>query len=173
MLRRYRREILFGALLSLAGLLWTTGEYLAGLHTTRIDLHPTVTNLFAVIPITFIVVALRARRRDDGGLSWRAGIASGLVLSAANAALVPLTLWTFTRFINPGFFAAMIESAVRNGQATRAEAAGYFTLGSYIAQSVVFSLVAGLITAAVATAVLRRGGTRPSTQPAATEPAAG
>lgn len=171
--QRYRRELLLGALLSLAGLLWVTGEYLAGLHTTRIDLHPTVTNFFAVIPIAFIV-ALRARRRDDGGLSWRAGVASGLVLSAANSALTPLTLWVFVRFINPGFFAAMIASAVRTGQATRDEAAAYFTLGSYIGQSMVFSVVAGLVTSLVATAVLRRGGPRsPEAAGATPAPVAG
>jgi len=158
MLNRYRRELLLGALLSLAGLVWVTGEYLAGLHTTRIQMHPAVTNFFAVIPIALIVVALRARRRDDGGLTWRAGLTSGLVLSLANSALSPLTLYTFTRWINPGFFQAMIDFAVSSGQATRAQAEGYFNLGSYIGQSMVFSVVAGLVTSLIATAVLRRGG---------------
>lgn len=156
MSQRYRREVLLGAALALAGLAWVTGEFVAGLHGPRIDLHPIVTNFFAFIPIALIVVALRARRRDDGALTWRSGLASGLVLSAANSALAPVTLWLFARWINPGFFGAMIEHAVRSGHARRAEAAAYFNVGSYIAQSMAFSIVAGFVTSLIATAILRR-----------------
>ncbi len=92
------------------------------------------------------------------GLVWTTGeYVAGMILSAANAALVPLTLTIYARWINPNFFATMIEHSVRTGQATRAAAAESFNLGTYIVQSMGFSMVAGFVTAAIATAVLRRG----------------
>jgi hypothetical protein len=153
----YSYEIRLGLLLALSGLLWVTLEYAVGLHTVYIPLHPKVTMIYALVPI-FIIYKAITHRRDvvlGGALPWGQGIAAGMVVSAVTALLGAPGQWVFHRFINPGFFPAMIDYAVTHGKATQAEAEGYFNLKSYAMQATVGPLAMGLMTSIMVTAVAR------------------
>lgn len=153
-MRGMTNDLRWGLVLSLASFLWVCLEYALGLHTTRIELHPTLTNLFAPIPIVILTLAIRDHRSEDGELGWAEGLRSGMTVSAVTAALGAPTMWLFIRYVNPNYFSAMIAHAARHGhddEATRSS----FTLGGYAVQASVGPLVMGLITSLIVVAVLR------------------
>jgi hypothetical protein len=168
----YVSELRYGLVLVLVSLAWNCFEYAIGLHTTRIELHQYVTFVFVVFPVVIMWKAL-VHRRDviqGGTVTWGQGIASGVVLSLVPCAFGAPQMYVFTKFVNPGFFAAMSEYAVKTGQATPEEAAAYFNLKSYAIQASIFPLAAGLVTAVILTAIARR---KNKAKPAAPAAAAG
>lgn len=158
----HRTEILYGVGLGVASFLWICLEFAAGLHTSRIALHPVVTNFFAVIPIAILWRVLKLRRDREGQLSWGSAIGCGMLVSAVAALLNTPTQWVFHTWVNPSYFRTMIDFAVRQGQSTRAEAEQYFNFKHYLLEGTVGPLVAGLITTAILTAFMRR---RPAQRP--------
>ncbi|MBL8603675.1 MAG: DUF4199 domain-containing protein [Myxococcales bacterium] len=155
-MRAWSNEVRYGLILSAASFLWVCLEYAIGLHDRHLALHPVVTNLFAVIPIGVLVRVLMLRRaRDGGALTWRRGIASGMLVSAITAVFGAPSMWLFFRYVNPGYFSTMIAEAVRTGH-DRAAAEGYFNLANYALSASVMPLVMGLITTLAITAVLKR-----------------
>jgi hypothetical protein len=147
-------DLRWGVIFSFSGFLWMCLEYALGLHTTRIDLHPVVTNLYAPIAITIMTLAIRDHRDADGNLSWADGLRAGMTVSAVTSLLAAPSLWLFLRYVNPRFFSRMIAYAAAHGRPL-AEARAYFNFRSYAIESTVGPLVMGLITSVIVVAVLR------------------
>ena len=167
-MKSYVSELKYGLVLAVASFAWICLEYAVGLHGKYIEYHPKVSMLFAVIPIVIMWKAL-VHRRDvlqGGTVSWGQGLASGMVISLVAAVFGAPSIWVFLNFVNPNFFPAMIECAVKVGQATQAEAEAYFTFKSYAIQATFFPLAAGLVTAVILTAVARRKNKAAPAEPA-------
>lgn len=86
-------EIKWAIIFSVVGLLWMLLEKLTGLHSTHIDKHMYLTNLFAIPAIIMMVLALKDKKHNfyKGQMSYKQGFISGLIISVFIALLSPLT----------------------------------------------------------------------------------
>lgn len=150
-MKKYRIEIKWGVIFTLAALAWLALERITGLHEQYIDKHATYTNLFSIVAITIYVLALLDKRKNFYGnyMTWKQGFFSGVIISVVLAILSPLGQWISHTLIAPDYFKNIISYAVSENMMSRTEAESYFSLGNYILQSSVFALIVGIITSAV------------------------
>jgi len=151
-------EFKWAILFSLMGLLWMVLEKLCGLHSTYIDYHMYLTNLFAIPAIVFMVLALKEKKRVFyvGQMSYMQGLISGIILSLIIALLSPLTQWITSYVITPEYFPNVIKRSVEIGYyKTTAEAEAVFNYPNYAVQGAIASFVMGLLTTAIAMLFLR------------------
>jgi hypothetical protein len=143
-----KTEIKWAFIFVLALLTWTLIEMLSGLHSSRIHLHPYVTNLFAIVAIVMYVKALKDKRDHDfnGKLTYKEGLISGSIITVIVTLFSPLSQVITHQLISPNYFKNMINYSVSNNLMTALEAETYFELKNYIVISVIGSLVMGLVT---------------------------
>lgn len=142
------RTTIYAGLLSGGGaMLWTLFEYAMGWHNEHIETGAMTGFVAIIFPIIAIVWALKATRRDAGGvLTIRRALATGLLVCAISAAIGVAFFSSYYNIINPEFVAAM-SARGQNVDVTAqlvAVAAGSF--------------VVGMLITLVATLVMRRGG---------------
>jgi len=141
----------FGVIFALMQFVWLIGEYLVGLHTTYINLHPTYTNLILIPSIAIMIWGLFARRAELGGeLTYLQALGQGLGVGTTVGLLSVGIQYLFFTYINPNFFTDFIRYAVDNERATVEAAEAYVNFTSYAIQAAVFAPVAGLATNAIA-----------------------
>ncbi len=141
----------FGVIFALMQFVWLIGEYLVGLHTTYINLHPTYTNLVLIPSIAIMIWGLFARKAELGGeLTYLQALGQGLGVGTTVGILSVGIQYLFFTYVNPDFFADFIRYAVDNQLATLDAAEAYFNFTSYAVQGAVFAPIAGLATNAIA-----------------------
>ncbi len=157
-MKSFLPEVGYGLVLGLATLVWISLEFAVGLHTKYISYHGIVTNFFAVIPIYLMWRALKHRRDvlEGGQILWWQGLMSGMIISVVAGALGGPMIWIFIKFVNPNFFAAMIEYLVKTGYYAKSEhAEAYFNLAGYAIQATLGPVILGFFTSVILTAIAR------------------
>ncbi|MGO4822028.1 MULTISPECIES: DUF4199 domain-containing protein [unclassified Flavobacterium] len=157
-MKNLKIEIKWALIFSVIGLLWMLLEKLVGLHSTHIDKHMYLTNLFAIPAILVMVLALKDKKKDfyAGQMNYKQGLISGTILSAFIALLSPLTQWITSAIITPEYFPNVIAYSVETGYyKSIEEAEAYFNLKNYIVQSTIGALLMGIITTAIAMIFIR------------------
>lgn len=151
-------EIKWAIIFSIMGLVWMLLEKLSGLHSTYIDYHLYLTNLFAIPAIWVMVLALKEKKKVyyNGNISYKQGLISGIVLSFIIALFSPLTQWITTYIITPDYFPNVIKRSVEIGYfKTTAEAEANFNYLNYAVQGAIAALIMGLVTTAIAMIFIR------------------
>lgn len=151
-------EIKWALIFSLMTLAWIFIEKIAGLHSENIDLHPYLTNIFAVPAIIVMVLALKDKKKNfyNGNMTYMQGLISGVILSAFISILSPLTQWIITNVISPDFFKNMIDFTLDLGYyKTQEDAEAYFNYENYAKQSAIGAFVMGVITTSVTMILLQ------------------
>lgn len=151
-------EFKWAIIFSLMGLGWMVLEKLCGLHSTYIDYHLYLTNLFAIPAIWVMVLALKDKKKKyySGNMTYVNGLLSGIVLSVMIAAISPLTQWVTTYVITPEYFPNVIKRSVELGYyKTTAAAEANFNYKNYATQGAIGALGMGVVTTAVAMIFLR------------------
>lgn len=151
-------EIKWAILFSIMGLVWMLLEKLSGLHSTYIDYHLYLTNLFAIPAIWIMVLALKEKKKVfyNGNITYLQGLLSGIVLSIIIALISPLTQWITSYIITPEYFPNVIKRSVEIGYyKTTAEAEANFNYSNYAIQGAIAAFVMGLVTTAIAMIFLR------------------
>jgi hypothetical protein len=157
-MKNLKIEIKWAIIFSVIGLLWMLLEKLVGLHSTHIDKHMYLTNLFAIPAIIVMVLALKDKKKDfyAGQMNYKQGLISGTILSVFIALLSPLTQWITSTIITPEYFPNVIAYSVETGYyKSIEEAEAYFNLKNYIVQSIIGALLMGIITTAIAMIFIR------------------
>ena len=110
-------EFKWAIIFSIMGLIWMVLEKFSGLHSTYIDYHLYLTNLFAIPAIWVMVLALKAKKKKfyGGQMSYKQGLISGIILSLIIALLSPLTQWITSYIITPEYFPNVIKRSVELG----------------------------------------------------------
>ena len=144
-------EIKWGLLFSVSGLLWMIFEKSMGMHDENLEQHATFTLWYAPIAIALYVLALRNKKRScyNGKMTYLQGFISGLKLTLVVLILTPLSQYISHEFISPEYFPNIIRLTVEKGQMTQEEAEAYFSLVSYIQQSLIFAAFIGVLTSAL------------------------
>jgi len=148
---KFRIEIKWAVIFSLATLLWMAFEKSMGWHDVLIEKHAIYTNFFAIIAIAVYVLALLDKRKVDynGVMNWKQGFISGIILSVIIAFLSPLTQYVTSTFITPDYFTNIIKFVVDSGKMGQEAAESYFNFKSYVLQSFFGALTMGIVTSAV------------------------
>lgn len=152
------KELKWGVLFSGAILLWLLIERVTGLHGEHIEYHRYFTNLFAIVAIVIYVLALRDKRSSmpNQEMQWAQGFVSGLIITVVVAVLSPLLQIIAHYLISPDFFSNMQAFVISEGTMEPEAARDYFSLESYIIQSVIGALLMGAVTSAVVAFFLRK-----------------
>lgn len=157
-MKKYSIEIKWAFIFIGSLLLWMIFEKSMGWHDEHIADHAVYTNFFSVVAIVLYILALLDKRKNyySGIMSYKEGFVSGVVISIIIALFSPLTQWIIHELITPDYFPNIIEYAVNSGQSTQEEAETYFTMKSYIVQSLIFALITGIITSAIVALFIRK-----------------
>ena len=157
-MKKFRIEIKWAVIFSLATLLWMAFEKSMGWHDQLIEKHAIYTNFFAVIAIAVYVLALLDKRKMDfnGKMNWKQGFISGIILSVIIALVSPLTQYITSTIITPEYFTNIIKFAVDSGKMSQEAAESYFSLKSYVIQSVFGALTLGIVTSAIVAFFVRK-----------------
>ncbi|MFA7445956.1 MAG: DUF4199 domain-containing protein [Flavobacteriaceae bacterium] len=151
-MRTIKIEIKWAVIFSLMTLLWMLLEKLTGLHSTHIDKHAYISNLFAIPAILIYVLALKDKKKNfyNGQISYRQGITSGIILSVIIALLYPLVQWIISYVITPEYFPNAIAYSLETGYyKTQEEAETFFNFKSYVIFGAVWALFMGIITSLI------------------------
>ena len=151
-------EIKWAIIFSIVGLLWMVLEKLVGLHSTYIDYHLYLTNLFAIPAIIVMVLALKDKKKNfyKGTMTYKQGLISGIILSIIIALLSPLTQWITSFVITPEYFPNVIKRSVEiEYYNTTEEAQANFNYKNYAIQGAFGALIMGILTTAIAMIFIR------------------
>lgn len=150
-MNKFRIEIKWAIIFTAATLLWMMFEKSMGWHDSLIGKHAIYTNLFALIAIAVYVLALLDKRKQEynGKMTWKQGFVSGIILSVIVALLSPFAQYITHTMISPDYFNNIIAYVVESGKMRQEAAENYFSLNSYILQSVFGALTMGIVTSAI------------------------
>ena len=157
-MKSIRLEFKWAVIFIVMSLLWMLLEKLSGLHSTHIDMHLYLTNLFAIPAIIVYVLALKDKKKTDynGQMSYKQGFVFGLITTLIITVFAPLTQWITSTVITPEYFPNVIAHSVETGYyATQEEAEAFFNLKNYMIQSTIFTFVMGVVTTAVVAIFVR------------------
>lgn len=148
---KYKIELKWAIIFVVFTLFWMLMERLLGFHDENIDQHMVVTNFFAIPAIIIYVLALLDKRKNFFGdvMSYKEGFMTGLVITIIITIISPLTQIITTSVITPDYFTNMIEYSVSEGLMSQTDAEESFNTGSYVLQSIFFTLIMGVITSAI------------------------
>ena len=155
---KYKIEIKWAVIFIIFTLCWMIMERALGFHDEHIDQHMIVTNFFAIPAIIIYVLALLDKRKNffNGVMTYKEGFMTGLVITIIITLISPLTQIITTSVITPDYFSNMIEYSVREGHLSQAEAEANFNTGSYVFQTVIGTLIMGIITSAIVAIFTRK-----------------
>jgi hypothetical protein len=155
---RFKLEIKWGFVFAGMVVFWICLERIAGFHDRHIAKHPIVTSLILLPAIAVYVLALLDVRnaRYIGAMTYKQGLASGLVLTAVIALLSPLTQAINTFLVSPDYFDNAIRFSVEKGVMGLDAAKRQFTFESYLIQGFIGALVTGAVMSAVLAGILKR-----------------
>jgi FtsH-binding integral membrane protein len=157
-MQRLSIEIRYAFFISASTFIWLMLEYLLGFQDEYVSFHPVVSMVVLIFPIAFTFVALRKKRDEyyEGVITFGQAFQSGIIIAIICAVFTVPIQYIFHYAINPRFFDVMIEEsikkAINNGKNftdARQQAEAYFNITSYIIQSVVGTLIIGLLLSAL------------------------
>lgn len=151
-MKKIKLEIKWALVFVAMSLFWMLLEKLVGLHSTHIDKHMYLTNLFAIPAIIIYILALKDIKKNDfnGQMTYKQGFISGLIITVIVTVFTPLTQWIISTIITPEYFPNVIAYSVKTGyHKSLEEAEAYFNLKNYVVQSTIGAFVMGIITTAV------------------------
>jgi len=157
-MKNYKVEIKWTILFVIMSVLWMLIEKLSGLHSTHIDKHMYLTNLFAIPAIIFYVLALRDKKKNfyRGEMSYKQGVISGIILSVLITLISPLTQWITSYIITPEYFPNVIKYSLETGYYnTLEEAESFFNYKNYVIQGLIWTLALGVVTTLIVMIFLR------------------
>ncbi len=147
----------YGILIVLFSLIWIGLEYVVGVHTDYVEFHPLITLLTLVIPLMLIYFGIReAQKSSISYFSYGDAFKAGFAITLVVAVLNPLLQWLCYALVFPGFFETLQANAEAQQlslgvdlEVARGQLAGQYSLGSYLWQSFIGTLVGGIIISAI------------------------
>ena len=143
---------------SIVTLIWMLLEKLSGLHSTHIDKHMYLTNLYAIPAILIYVLAPKDKKKNfyGGKITYKQGFVSGIILSLIITLITPLTQWITSYIITPEYFPNVIKYSLESGYyKTLEEAEAFFNYKNYAIQGLIWALALGIVTTSIVMIFLR------------------
>jgi hypothetical protein len=153
-----KTELKYAAIYVIASFVWSCLEYLTGLQSTRIGLHPYfVTPFYILLTAVIYYLAIREKRASlSGKITFGKGLLTGLILSGMILLLNPIAFYVFNTFVNPNFFSDLARYKLEAENMPRAEAEAYYTFNNLLIQGSIYRLIMGIIATLITSFLLRR-----------------
>lgn len=159
-MNKFRIEFRWALIFTMAYLLWMYFEKAMGWHDELIGKQALYTNFFGIIAIILYVCALINKRESiyNGVMDWKKGFLAGAVLSVMIAAITPLSQYIVFTYISPGFFDHIIAFRDEHSTLDRQFIEDYYTMSSFIFQSIFYTLSYGIVTAGIVAWFVKKEG---------------
>jgi hypothetical protein len=153
----FKIALKYGILIVLFSLIWIGLEYLVGMQTDYVAFHPMLTLLTLLIPLMLIYFGIReAQKSATAYFSYGDAFKTGFTITVVVAILNPLVQWLCYTLAFPGFFETLQASSEAQQlslgidmEVARTQAVEQYSLGRYLWQSFVGTLVGGTVIAAI------------------------
>lgn len=100
-------------------IIWKACEKLIGLHDNKIELYSVISDLIIIPIIILYAIGFKKHRIGLGGkITFKNGLGFGLMATLFIVSLTPMSIWIFDQFINPNFYASMIQYQIKNHLST-------------------------------------------------------
>jgi len=153
---KYYLEIKWSLFFLLMSLSWVLAEKLCGLHDIYIQEHAKYTNFMGIPSVLTYFLAMWEKRKNlDNVMSFKQAFMYGLSITLIVVALSPFMTYLSFTVITPHFFEHAIQFSVKQGYMNSKDASAYFSLDSYILQSVFGGFIMGLITTAITAFIMK------------------
>lgn len=131
----------------IAAFAWSCVEYLTGLQSTRIALHPYfVTPFYLLLTGVIYYLAVKEKRASDGGkIGFGKIVVFGMTLTGLILVLNLVHFYVFNKLINPDFFPAMARHAVETTNIAPADAEKYYSFNNLLVQGSIYRAVMGIV----------------------------
>ncbi|MDQ7917060.1 DUF4199 domain-containing protein [Mesonia sp. MT50] len=156
-MKNFKTEIKWALIFSFTTLFWMYLEKNIGLHDKYIAKQAIYTNLIAIPYIILFYLAIKEKKHEyfKGVMTWQQGLVSGGIMSVLIAILAPLVQYIVSKSVTPQYFENIISYTVESGTMSQESAQAYFSLKSYMIQSVFGSLAMGVVTSAIVSLFLK------------------
>lgn len=157
-MNKYRIELKWALIFAIMTLLWAVIEKAAGFHDERIADRP-VFGVFILVPATVIYYfALNEKKNKyyGGGITYRQGILSGILLSLFIGVISILTSIINLKIISPDFLSNTIHHAISSGSLTAEQASRQFNTPAFITTGAIAAVVTGAVISAVVSLFITR-----------------
>lgn len=153
---KYYLEIKWSLFFFIMSLSWVWAEKLSGLHDILIQEHATLTNLIALPAVLLYILAMWDKRKNlDNLMSFKQACMFGLSITLIVVALSPFMTYISFTLITPHFFEHAIQFSVKQNYMNSTDATLYFSLDSYIIQSVFGGFIMGLIITVISAFIMK------------------
>jgi len=153
---KYYLEIKWSLFFFVMSLTWVWAEKLCGLHDILIQEHAIYTNLIAIPAVLIYFLAMWEKRKSlDNLMSFKQAFMYGLSITLIVVALSPFMTYISFTLITPHFFEHAIQFSVKQNYMNSKDASLYFSLDSYILQSVFGGFIIGLFTTAITAFIMK------------------
>ncbi len=154
-----KTTLTYGFIYALVSLIWISLEFALGIQTSYPELHTVVSILFLVPAMYILSRGMKSHRQilhdNQSSYGYFMAFMSGFNIMIIATLLSPAVNLVFHNFVNPEFFESMIQQAVSTMAMTEDMAREFFSMKSYIQQSLVSGITLGAIMSAILAIFLR------------------
>jgi hypothetical protein len=153
----------YGVLIVLFSLIWIGLEYLVGMQADYVEFHPVLTLLTLLIPLMLIYFGIReAQKSATDYFTYADAFKTGFAITIVVAVLNPLLQWLCYTLAFPGFFETLQANSEAHQlslgvdmEVARTQAMEQYSLGRYLWQSFIGTIVGGAVIAAIISLFVR------------------
>lgn len=157
-MKNLRTEVKWALIWGASLLIWMALERAFGLHDQHIEYHYKVTSIFLVVVVVIYVMELLEKRRVayGGRMTYKQGLTSALIFTLIITILSPVLQVVISEVITPDYFYNIRNYVTEEGMMTEEEARKQYSLGNYLIQSTVGTLVSGAVLSLILPAFLKK-----------------
>ncbi|MFN3755512.1 MAG: DUF4199 domain-containing protein [Flavobacterium sp.] len=156
-MKNFAIEIKWAVLLSMATIAFSYLAKYLGYYDAKIAYYQVFSLLIAPLWLVIYFLAIREKKIEffNSKMDWKRGFVSGIIIAAIAAFLAPFGEWYTYEVIAPNYFSDAANLVTDSGKMTQEQAKTYFSLNSFIMQSIFSTLSGGVVIAAIVAFILK------------------
>jgi len=146
----FRKSLILAITYFFIFIIWKACEKLMGFHDDKINLYPLISDLILIPIVILYAIGFKSLRISLGGkIKFINALGFGLMASLFIVALTPMSVWIFDQFLNPNFYATMIQYQVKNHLSTLEIAQQSFNHENFKQSYIIGNIVTGSLLSAI------------------------
>lgn len=156
-MRNFATEIKWAVILSMSTIGFAYLVKYLGYYDEKIASFQLFSLLLAPIWVIIYFLGIKEKKVEffKNQMDWKRGFVSGIIIAAIAAFLAPFGEWYTYEIIAPEYFSNAIKIITEEGKMNEEMAQTYFSLNSYIMQSIFNTLSGGVVIAALVSLILK------------------
>lgn len=156
-MKNFAIEIKWAVVLSMTTIGFAYSAKYLGYYDDKLPYYQAFSLLLAPLWCIIYYLGIREKKMEffHGKMDWKRGFVSGIFMAGIAAFLAPFGEWYTYEIIAPDYFSKAISLMLESNKMTEDQANTYFSLNSYIMQSIFTTLSGGVVIAAIVSFVLK------------------